>query len=117
VMWTFVALGALVWAVSQGLLGYPDMQITGNGSTSQFLSWFTDRSGNELSTAWALSVPLWVYRGLMLLWALWLAYSLLKWLKSGWDSFTSDGYWSAKPKVEPVAVGDADGVVIQSVNE
>jgi hypothetical protein len=106
VMWTFVALGALVWAVSQGLLGYPDMQITGNGSTSQFLSWFADRSGNELPTAWALSVPLWVYRGLMLLWALWLAYSLLKWLKWGWESFTSDGYWRVKPKVETAVTSD-----------
>ncbi len=116
VLWTFIALVALVWAVSQGLLGYPDMQITGNGSTSQFLSWFADRSGNELPTAWALSVPLWVYRGLMLLWALWLAYSLLTWLKWGWESFTSDGFWRVKQKHEPVVVGDAKRVTTQTAN-
>jgi uncharacterized membrane protein YozB (DUF420 family) len=110
VMWTFVALVALIWAVSQGLLGQPDMQITGNGSTSQFLSWFADRSGNVLPTAWTLSVPLWVYRGLMLLWALWLAYSLLTWLKWGWESFTSGGYWRAKLKVDTAAGGDVDAL-------
>ncbi len=116
VLWTFIALVALVWAVSQGLLGYPDMQITGNGSTSQFLSWFADRSGNELPTAWAVSVPLWVYRGLMLLWALWLAYALLSWLKWGWESFTTDGYWRVKQKPEPVVVGDTEGVTTEAAN-
>lgn len=105
--WTFVALAILVWAVSRGLLGSPNMQIAGNGSTASLLNWFADRAPQELPTAWVVSVPLWIYRGLMLLWALWLAYSLLKWLKWGWTCFTTDGYWRAlEPKAKKVKAGE-----------
>ena len=96
--WTLVALDILLWAVSRGLLGNPDMQIVGNGSQAQLLNWFADRAVPELPTAWVMSVPLWVYRGLMLLWALWLAYALLQWLKWGWDCYTTNGYWRAWEK-------------------
>ncbi len=96
--WTAIALAILVWSVSRGLLGSPNMQIAGNGATAQLLSWFADRAGPELPTAWVMSVPLWFYRGLMLLWALWLAYALLQWLKWGWTCFTTDGYWRALEK-------------------
>jgi hypothetical protein len=96
--WTLIALAILIWSVSRGLLGSPNMQIAGNGATAQLLSWFADRAGPELPTAWVISVPLWLYRGLMLLWALWLAYSLLQWLKWGWTCFTADGYWRALEK-------------------
>jgi hypothetical protein len=34
-----------------------------------------------------------VYRILMLLWALWLAHSLLKWLRWGWGCFSEGGLW------------------------
>jgi hypothetical protein len=40
-----------------------------------------------------LSVPLFVYRSLMLLWALWLAWSLLKWLRWAWQCFSMGGLW------------------------
>jgi hypothetical protein len=42
---------------------------------------------------WVLTVPMWVFRVLMLLWALWLAYSLLKWLRWGWQCFNERGLW------------------------
>jgi hypothetical protein len=29
----------------------------------------------------------------MLVWALWLAFALLKWLQWGWQSFSAGGYW------------------------
>ncbi len=105
--WTFAALAILIWAVSRGLLGSPRMQITGNGATAFLLSWFADRSPQELPTAWVLSVPMWLYRGLMLLWALWLAYALLQWLKWGWTCYTTNGYWRTwerAPKVNKTAV-------------
>jgi hypothetical protein len=39
------------------------------------------------------------YRLLMLLWALWLAASVLKWVKWAWDCFSAGGYWrKALPK-------------------
>ena len=49
--WTFVALDILLWAVSRGLLGSPDMLITGNGSHAQTLNWFANRAASELPTA------------------------------------------------------------------
>jgi hypothetical protein len=32
---------------------------------------------------------------------------LLKWLKWGWESFTNDGYWRVKPKVQTAVTSDA----------
>jgi membrane protein YdbS with pleckstrin-like domain len=42
---------------------------------------------------WALTLPLFMFRILMLLWALWLAHSLLKWLRWGWRCFSEGGLW------------------------
>jgi hypothetical protein len=90
---TLLALAGLVFAIQQGLLGSPDMQIRGNGSTRELLRWYQDRSGSELPGAFALSVPLLVYRFAMLAWALWLAHALLGWLRFGWESFGTGGLW------------------------
>jgi hypothetical protein len=100
-MWTAAALGCLVIAVHQGLLGLPEMQISGNGSSGSLLRWYQDRSASELPTAWAVSVPLLVYRFAMLAWALWLAVALLRWLRWGWDSFSSGGAWRHGPPRPP----------------
>ena len=40
-----------------------------------------------------LSAPLWLYRALMLAWALWLAFALLGWLRWGWEAFRTGGLW------------------------
>jgi len=90
---SLVALGALVVALQQGLLGLPEMQIAGNGSTSTSLKWYEDRTGPELPHVWVISVPLLVYRGLMLAWALWLAYRLLEWLRWGWQGLSTPVLW------------------------
>lgn len=92
-VWTVVALGILFWGIQQGLLGYPDMQIAGNGSNAFSLRWYADRAGAVLPTAWVLSVPLLVYRLAMLAWALWLALALLRWLRWAWESFNTGGGW------------------------
>ncbi|RMG51905.1 MAG: hypothetical protein D6717_12450, partial [Gammaproteobacteria bacterium] len=46
---------------------------------------------------WILSLPLWVYRVLMLGWALWLAFALLGWLRWGWEALQQGGLWRALP--------------------
>jgi hypothetical protein len=99
---TLCALASLFTAVEQGLLGTPDMQIGGNGSYGHNLIWYQDRSTAILPTAWVFSVPILVYRLLMLLWALWLAVSLLSWLRWGWQGFSEGGCWRRKPP-KPVA--------------
>jgi hypothetical protein len=93
VVWTLVALGILVGALHQGLLGHPEMQIAGNGSSAGELRWYHDRSDGPLPQPWLLSVPLWVYRVVMLAWALWLAAALLRWLRWGLESLVAGGGW------------------------
>ena len=90
---TFLALITLVYAISRGLLGYPDMQIIGNGSNNHLLRWYQDRSSSVLPHAWVISIPMIFYRLAMLAWALWLAFALLRWLRWGWENFSTHGYW------------------------
>lgn len=93
VVLTLLALSYLFFAIQQGLLGLPNMQIGGNHSYANTLRWYQDRSAANLPQARVLSVPLWVYRGLMLGWALWLAFALLGWLRWGWECFSQQGFW------------------------
>jgi hypothetical protein len=102
---TLVALIGLVSAIPQGLLGQPDMHVTGNGSFTQSLHWFTDRTADALPQATAISLPLWVYKVLMLAWALWLANALIGWLRDGFAAWTRDGYW--RPRVGPAIASTA----------
>ena len=95
---TLLSLVILFIGIEQGLLGSPDMQITGNSSSAYTLNWYQDRSSEILPTATVISVPLTVYRVLMLLWSLWLAISLLNWLKWGWYCFNSGGLWKQNEK-------------------
>lgn len=94
---TVVSLSLLFTAVQHGLLNSPDMQIVGNQSSAFNLNWYQDRSAAQLPTATVLMLPLMAYRVLMLLWSLWLAASLLSWLKWGWGCFSSGGLWKKLP--------------------
>jgi hypothetical protein len=46
-----------------------------------------------LPQAWVVSVPILIYRGLMLAWALWLAFRLLGWLRWGWQGMSEPVLW------------------------
>ncbi len=93
---TVVAISGLVAAVGNGLLGQPEMQIVGNHSSSHLLHWYADQFNGALPQADIISMPMWVYRLLMLIWSLWLAFALLNWLKWGWQCFTQNGLWHKK---------------------
>ncbi|MDX9785578.1 MAG: hypothetical protein RBT11_02290 [Desulfobacterales bacterium] len=101
VFWTIAALSGLYAAVERGLLGIPDMQIAGNQSSNYLFHWTQDRISLTMPRPWALSLPLWVYRVLMLLWSLWLAFSLLKWLRWGWQCFSSGNFWKKAAPRKP----------------
>ncbi|MGE0857874.1 MAG: hypothetical protein AB7I01_06420 [Gammaproteobacteria bacterium] len=101
---TLAALLSLFSAIERGLLGQPDMQIAGNGSSAALLHWFADRVSGAYPEPWVLSVSLWFYRGLMLAWALWLAFALLGWLRWGWGCFSADGLWRPAPPRAPAPV-------------
>ena len=102
VFWTFAALGCLYAAVNAGLLMQPDMQVAGAGSFAHELAWFTDRAaGAALPTPRVWSAPLWSWRVLMLLWSLWLAASVVRWLPWAFGCFRHGGLWKKGPKGAP----------------
>jgi len=98
---TLMTIAVLFGAVQAGLLGYPNMQITGNGSNGWRYIWYQDRVDGAYPQGSVFSVPLLYYRIAMLAWALWLAFSLLKWLRWGWQSFSSGGLWRAIKFAKP----------------
>jgi hypothetical protein len=110
-IWTLAALFGLYLAVERGLLGIPNMQIAGNGSTSFHLHWTQDRIGELLPRPSVIALPQWIFHLLMLFWSLWLALYLLKWLKWGWQCFAAGGIWKKLPprkkKIKPPPIPKA----------
>jgi hypothetical protein len=94
---TIAVVGVLIYVVGEGLLGNPEMFIAGNNSTRTQLQWFQARSGTLLPSCGCVSVSIWWYRFLMLLWALWLAVSVLRWLATAWKAFGSGDYFRPFP--------------------
>ena len=90
---TVVVLGIFIVVVGEGLLGNPDMFIVGNNSSRTYLNWFQPRAGLELPEPYIVSISVWFFRLLMLVWALWLAWALLRWLQTGWSAFSHGGCW------------------------
>ncbi len=98
VILTLIALGTIISAISVGLLGNPDMMIAGNGSYSHFLNWYSDRVLDTITQPTTITLSIWYYRALILIWSVWVAFSLIKWLKWAWFVFTKDEVWSKKEK-------------------
>jgi len=90
---TCVSLILLFASISQGLVGVPDMHVVGGGSYATHLHWYRDITAGTLPQPKVISVSIWAYRVLMLLWALWLAFSLVNWLRWGWRNFAEGGTW------------------------
>ena len=97
-IWTLLTALALLYALRTGLLGHPDLLVQGNDSNAHALNWYLDRVSGHSHSAWVLSLPIWVYRVAMLLWALWLAHALLGWVRWAWGCFSAGGLWRSKPK-------------------
>jgi len=93
ILLSIVAFGSLLFGIKQGLLGYPNMQISGNGSGNYLLKWYQDISGEILPQAWVFSLPLTIYRIAILAWALWIAFAFIKWLRWAWECFSARGLW------------------------
>ena len=98
---TCLAMAGLFAAISTGLLGVPDMQISGNGSSARHLYWTIDRLEGvrgQLGGIQVISLNIFVFKLLMLTWSLWLAYSLVRWLKWAWQAFSYNGLWRKVPR-------------------
>ena len=104
---SLAALLSFISSLPLGLLGSPDMHITGNGSSGSMLQWFADRSETVLPQASVFSLPLWVYKALILAWALWVSLALVKWLPWGWQCLSSGALWKAQTRL-PLAAKNKD---------
>jgi hypothetical protein len=102
VIWVGVAAAVLLAAVEQGLVAQPDMRVAGNGSSSELLRWFSDRTTGPLAQPWVVSAPLLVYRLVMLAWSLWLALAVIRWARWIWGCFSTRGLWAPlrRPRAE-----------------
>ncbi|MBK7003291.1 MAG: hypothetical protein IPH35_26245 [Rhodoferax sp.] len=116
-IWTILAISTIFGTVHTGLRGYPELLIQGNGSDAWHLHWYEDRVRDATTSAWVLSVPVLAYRVAMLLWALWLAGALLRWIKWGWECYSTGGYWFRRQKTvvaHAEAVADEEGAAAAS---
>lgn len=93
------ALGSLVTTLPDGLLGSPDMHVLGNRSYADHFQWYQDYSELDFPRAWAISLPLWCYKLVMLVWALWLASALLRWVRWGWQQLSHQALWYAPESI------------------
>jgi hypothetical protein len=93
---TIAAFYSLISTIPTSLLSSPQMQISGNGSSDYLLRWYQDRGGAIFPTGWVISLPIWIYRLAMLLWSLWIVFSLLSWVRWSWDCFSSGRIWMNK---------------------
>ena len=90
---TFSALWIIYKSIENGLLYLPDMYVSGNGSSQFYLAWFADQVQDLWPTGTVISLSDKIYKALILIWALWLALALIKWLRWGWSSFSHEVVW------------------------
>lgn len=83
ILMALLATAMLYASVKGALLGFPDMLITGNGSDAFRLNWYQDRFQEQAESAWVLSISLVAFRVLMLVWSLWMAFSVVRWVRWG----------------------------------
>ena len=97
---TLLAFAAILVGIPAGLLGNPDMHVTGFQSSGHDLNWFADQSATTTPAAAVWSLPMWTYKALILAWALWLSFALVRWLPWVWGRFAARGLWVAAPEKE-----------------
>ena len=92
---TIASLLSMADGLFNGLLGHPKMQVAGNGSDAYFLRWFNDHGMPQASV---MSLPLLYYRIVILVWAIWLSFIVLRWVKYGWKAFSSETLFRPRSK-------------------
>jgi hypothetical protein len=92
-----IAIISLVSVVPISLLSNPSMGIEGYQSYGNTLTWFADRADSKLPSVTILSISVWFYKAIMLVWVLWLSTSILSWIKWAWKAIGVHGYWQSSP--------------------
>jgi len=93
-VFTVTAISTLVFSgIRNGLLSAPDMGVTGPGSGYGQFTWFQDQTAGALESPAIYSVPIWNYRLLFFVWAGWMAFALVGWLRWAFNAWKSGGLW------------------------
>jgi hypothetical protein len=93
-VFTALAICTLVFSgIRNGLLSAPDMGVSGIGSEYGTFSWFQDQTTGVLAVPSVFSVPMWSYRLLFFMWAVWMAFALVGWLRWAFNAWKTDGLW------------------------
>jgi hypothetical protein len=96
-----VAIISLIAVVPISLLNSPSMGIEGYQSYGNTLTWFADKADGKLPAVTFLSISVWFYKAIMLVWVIWLSTSILSWIKWAWKIIGIHGYWqSLPPKID-----------------
>lgn len=90
---TGIVLLVMTGEVIGRFTGYPIMFISGNDSHDSTLKWFQARAEDVLPMPQLVSVSIWFYKVLIFVWATVLAFSLIKWLRWGWEQFSLGGFF------------------------
>ena len=94
---TVFAIFLLVFSgIRNGLLSAPDMGVEGIDSGSGTFTWFQDQTGGLVESPAVLSVPMWCYRLLFFVWAGWMAFALVKWLRWAFNAWKTNGLWRSE---------------------
>jgi hypothetical protein len=104
---TVAALGSLLSAIPNGLLGQPDMRIEDPLFQPSALNWLHDRVDGVLPQPIVISVSLWFYKAAMLAWALWLSFALVRWVRWAWDAYGATRIWLRAPGKRPTPPSSA----------
>ena len=90
---TLVVLIVLLRTIPAALTNDPNMYITGYQTSNEQFVWFSDQITASLPTPWIISLPMWIYFTLILVWVMWLVFTLLKWARVWWQTLKSPVLW------------------------
>jgi hypothetical protein len=93
---SIIAIVSLLSAVPVSLLSSPSMGVEGNYSYGNHLQWFSDKTNGLLPQVSVLSISTIFYKGIMLVWVIWLNFAFLGWIKWAWKSLRKLGYWRSE---------------------
>ncbi|MBN2529613.1 MAG: hypothetical protein JXR76_24705 [Deltaproteobacteria bacterium] len=98
---TVLCLYSVVFSVTQALLYPPDMFMHNRPIDSTTLNWYQDIIQNKTPAVTIINTPLAVWKTVMLLWTLWLAYNLIPWSKWAFRAMGQGGWWAKKQSDKP----------------
>ena len=94
IVWLFAAV-SLLSGIYGGLLGHPNSMISAGPNGG--LSWYHDLAKEHFIGAYVVSAPLWLFRTIMMIWAILVAKSLIGRIPAIWNALADGGFFHNPP--------------------